>query len=118
GRGGGEARARAIDWRGARAGFPGRVHRAGEPDAPALPPPIVPAPEDASAMDEHRTDGNPALGQAALGLLDRRSEELVHSCPRSWLYRLHRLVRSNDGPLARGARSRILGRLFKNAGQT
>src|SRR5262247_4647283 len=88
-------RALAIDLRRAPAGVLERVHLAVEHDAPALHPPIVPAPEDASAMDEYRTDGNPALGQAALGLLDRRSEELVHSCPRSC------------------TRSRILGRLFQ-----
>jgi hypothetical protein len=37
----------------------------------------VAAPEDVSAVHEHRADGNSALGQTALGLLDCGSEELV-----------------------------------------
>src|SRR5262249_43597889 len=71
-------RALTIDLRGAPAGVLERVHLAVEHDAAALHPPIVPAPEDAPAMDEHGADGNPALGQAALGLLDCGSKELVH----------------------------------------
>src|SRR5206468_11832614 len=58
------------------------VHLARRPDAPALHPPIVAAPEDPTAVHEHRADGNPPLGQTALGLLDCGSEELVHVAPR------------------------------------
>src|SRR5262249_51424909 len=58
-----------------------RVHLAVEHDAPALHAPIVSAPEDSAPMHEHGPDGDPALGQPALGLLDRRSEKLVHARP-------------------------------------
>src|SRR5215510_14441654 len=71
-------RALTIDLRGGPAGVLERVHLAVEHDAAALHPPIVLAPEDAPAMDEHGADGNPALGQAALSLLDCGSKELVH----------------------------------------
>src|SRR5262250_528773 len=71
-------RALAIDLRRAPAGILERVHLAVEHDAPALHPPIVPAPEDVPAMDEYGADGNPTLGQATLGLLDCGSKELVH----------------------------------------
>src|SRR5262252_8143709 len=87
-------RALAIDLRRAPAGVLERVHLAVEHDAPALHPPIVPAPEDASAMDEHRTDGNPALGlalgQGSSG--DSSKDGGEHSrylrrrhCPARWL---------------------------------
>src|SRR5207249_5285882 len=72
----------AMDLRGAATGVFEGVHLAVEHDAPALHPPIVAAPEDPTAVHEHRADGNPPLGQTALGLLDCGSEELVHVAPR------------------------------------
>jgi hypothetical protein len=49
-----------------------------EDDASALDTAIVAAPEDSTAVGEDGADGNPALGQTTLGLLDCGSEELVH----------------------------------------
>ena len=71
-------RALAIDLCRSAAGVFEGVHLAVEHDTPALNAPIVAAPEDSSAMHEDGADGNPALGQAPLRLLDCRSEKLVH----------------------------------------
>src|SRR5439155_19799447 len=77
-------RALAVDLRRSPAGVPQSVHLAVEHRAPALQPPIVAASEDATAVHQHRADGDTALGQTTLGFLYRGSEKLVHGDVLSW----------------------------------
>jgi hypothetical protein len=55
-----------------------RVHLAVQHRAALLHAAIVPTPQDAAFVHEHRTDGNAALVEPVLGLLDCRANELVH----------------------------------------
>src|SRR5437870_7860488 len=73
-------RALAIDLRRSAAGVLEGVHLAVQHDASALHAPVVAASEDATVVHKHRADGDPALGQTALGFLDCDSEEFVHVC--------------------------------------
>ena len=68
-------RAFSIDLRRPAAGVFERVHLAVEHDAPALHAAVVAAPEDSTAVHEHGADGNSALGQTSLGLLDCGSNQ-------------------------------------------
>jgi hypothetical protein len=49
-----------------------------ENDTPSLHPPVTTAAEDPAVMDDHRTNGDAALGQAELSFLNRGSHEFFH----------------------------------------
>jgi hypothetical protein len=82
-----------------------------EHDAPALHATIVTASEDSTPVDEHGADGNPALGQTALGLLDCGSEVFVHAAIPLSVTRRDQITPSGGPRSARRHRRRSAERL-------